>query len=132
MRAGAVSAVLSMFSPRNASETRRILDPGGAFLLVTPTREHLAELVPVLGLLDVDERKEERVEEQLGGHFRLETREELGIPLRLSHSDLEQLVGMGPSARHTNPTRTARQVAELPECTPATGSVALSVYRPVT
>jgi 23S rRNA (guanine745-N1)-methyltransferase len=132
MRAGAASAVLGVFSPRNASETRRILDPGGVFLLVTPTSEHLAELVPILGLLDVDEGKEERVEEQLGGHFRLETREELAIPLRLSHSDLERLVGMGPSARHTDPSRTARQVAELPEWTPATAALALSVYLPVT
>jgi 23S rRNA (guanine745-N1)-methyltransferase len=130
VRNGVASAVLSVFSPRNARETHRILAPDGAYVLVIPTREHLAELVPVLGLLHVDERKEERVEEQLAHDFHLEVREELTFPLRLGHADLERLAGMGPSARHTEPSQIAQQVSELPEWTQATASVALCVYRP--
>ena len=128
VKTGAAATVLSVFSPRNAPETSRILRPGGALLVVTPTREHLAELVPALGLLSVDERKEERLEDQLSGRFDRESRSEVTIALSLAHVHVEQLVRMGPSARHLDLATTRARVAALPEPVKVTASVALSLY----
>jgi len=130
VRAGAAAAVLSVFSPRNGAETRRILRPDGALLLVTPTQEHLAELVPALGLVRVDERKEERLGDQFGGFFHLERRCLCNVPLSLGHADVERLVGMGPSARHTDPATTRERVAALPAPISVTSSLTVSIYRP--
>lgn len=130
VRTAAAAAVLSVLSPRNGAEMRRILRPDGALLLVTPTREHLAELIPALGLVSVDERKEERLEDRLGGFFRLESRSPYTVPLSLGHADVERLVGMGPSAWHTDPATTRERVAALPSPATATASLTVSVYRP--
>jgi 23S rRNA (guanine745-N1)-methyltransferase len=130
VRDGAAGIVLSVFAPRNAGETSRILGARGALILVIPTRDHLAEVVAPLGLLDIEERKEERLEAQLGAHFRLESRSAYSFALCLNHADLEGLVTMGPSARHTDPAATRERVAALPAETLATASVAVCVYRP--
>ncbi|MGI9081041.1 MAG: hypothetical protein ACR2FZ_02005, partial [Thermoleophilaceae bacterium] len=90
---------------------------------------HLAELTAALGLLSVDERKEERLEDQLGPFFELTRRSDHEWAMALGHADLEHLVGMGPSARHTDPARTRERVARLPEPVTVTASVAVSVYR---
>jgi 23S rRNA (guanine745-N1)-methyltransferase len=130
VRTGAAAAVLSVFSPRNGAEMRRIVRPNGALLLVTPTPEHLAEVAAGVGLLSVDERKEERLEERLGGFFQLESRTPCSVPLSLGRPEVEQLVGMGPSARHTDPATTRKRVATLRTPIAATASVTVSAYRP--
>ncbi|MQA82919.1 MAG: 23S rRNA methyltransferase [Streptosporangiales bacterium] len=131
VRDGAAAAVLDVFAPRNGPEFRRILAPGGILVVVTPTPRHLRELVTTLGLLTVDERKEERVAGTLGGSFTAGTslvHEE--TPL-LAHEDVEALVAMGPSAWHTAPRVVAERVAHLPNPVPVTLSVTLTTYRPV-
>ena len=50
--------VLDVFAPRNGAEFRRVLRPGGRLVVVTPTPAHLAELVPLLGLIGVDPDKD--------------------------------------------------------------------------
>lgn len=130
VRSGAAVAVLSVLSPRNGAEMRRMLRPDGALLVVTPTREHLAELVLALHLVRVDERKEERLEHQLGGYFDLERRGACSVALALCRADVERLVGMGPSARHTDPATTRERVAALAEPIAVDASFAVSVYRP--
>jgi len=130
VRTGAAVVVLSIFSPRNGAEMRRILTRDGALLLVTPARDHLAGLVSALGLVKVDERKEERLEDQLGGFFHLESRRPCVVALSLGRADVERLVGMGPSARHTDPAAMHERVAALPAPIIATVSLTLSVYRP--
>jgi len=129
VRTGVAAVVMSVFSPRNAAEMRRVLGPGGALLLLTPTPRHLAELIPALGLLGVDERKEERLEEQLGPYFELIRRGEHEWVMALGRADVEHLVGMGPSARHTDPARLREGVGRLPEPVTVTASVAVSVFR---
>ena len=114
VRTGVAAAVLSVFSPRNGAEMRRILRPDGILLLITPTPRHLAELTAALGLLSVDERKEERLEDQLGPFFELTRRSEHEWVMALGHADVEHLVGMGPSARHTDPERTPRRSISCP------------------
>ena len=66
---GVAALVLDVFAPRNPPEFRRVLRPGGKLLVVTPTARHLSELVTGLGLLSVDERKPERLEQALGADF---------------------------------------------------------------
>jgi 23S rRNA (guanine745-N1)-methyltransferase len=103
--------------------------PGGALVVVTPTRRHLAELVPAVGMLTVGERKRERLESRLGGAFAAEGETAVERGLSLDHRDLADVVAMGPSARHLEAGQVAERVAELPEPYDVTVSVRLATYR---
>ncbi len=100
LRDGSVSAILDVFAPRNAAEFHRVLRPGGTLVVVTPSPGHLAELVDRFGMLSVDERKDERIEETLAESFILETRAELTHRMSLAAHDIGRLIRMGPSAHH--------------------------------
>jgi 23S rRNA (guanine745-N1)-methyltransferase len=121
--------VLSVFSPRDGAEIARVLQPGGALLVATPTGRHLSELVSPLGLLTVDPRKPDRMEVKLGRHLELDRRAEREWPLALGHADVVNAVAMGPSARHLEGAELEARVAELPEPLAVTASVTISVYR---
>jgi 23S rRNA (guanine745-N1)-methyltransferase len=114
--------VLSVFAPRNGPEIARILQPGGALIVVTPASGHLGELVSSLGLLGVDGRKEERLAEQLDPHLELEHRVDREWSLALSGADVANAVAMGPSSRHV-------RLEGEPAPSEVTASVTLSVYR---
>lgn len=130
VRDGAAAVVLDVFAPRNGPEFRRILAPGGVLVVVTPTAEHLFELVADLGMLTVDERKDARVAGTLGGLFTRKTSQVYEETVRLTHDDVEALVAMGPSSWHTTPETVAARVAHLPDPLPVTLSVTLATYRP--
>jgi 23S rRNA (guanine745-N1)-methyltransferase len=117
--------VLSVFAPRNAAEIARVLHPGAALVVVTPTERHLAELVEELGLLTVDERKQERLAASLEARFALERRTGVEWSLELAPEEVADAVAMGPSARH--PTRAAPRPGAA--ATPVTASVTISTYR---
>jgi 23S rRNA (guanine745-N1)-methyltransferase len=122
VRDAAAALVLSVFAPRNGPEIARVLGPGGALLVVTPTERHLTELVEGLGLLTVDERKPDRLAARLGPHLELERRTEREWPLGLTPEDVANAVAMGPSAHHVS--------AASADAPPAvTASVAISAYR---
>ncbi|MFC9692810.1 putative RNA methyltransferase [Kribbella sp. NPDC056951] len=126
---GAAQVVLNVFAPRNATEMARILSPGGALLVVTPNPEHLAELVGVLGMVSVDEDKERRLQDALGGTFVETGREVIAEPMRLDRVAVEQLVLMTPSARHISPHELADRIAALPEPALVTLSVTLTTWQ---
>ena len=130
VRTGVVDLALSVFAPRNSSELRRVLRPGGTLQVVTPTERHLMEIVGPLGLLTVDTRKQERLEGQLGGLFALADQRECEFVARLAPVDVERLVLMGPSAFHTDPGGLAAGIAALRSPVPVTVSVTISTYRP--
>ncbi|AYF29828.1 23S rRNA methyltransferase [Micromonospora tulbaghiae] len=124
------AVLLNVFAPRNGPEFHRVLDPGGALLVVTPAADHLTELVDALDLLRVDPDKADRVAGSLGGHFAEESATGHRARLALTRAEVTTLVGMGPSAWHADPRRLAARIAALPEPVPVTLSVRLGVHRP--
>ena len=127
LRDGAAGLVLSVFSPRNADEAARLLGEDGALVVVTPAPDHLGELVEALGLLGVEERKQERLVEAHGEWFELAAERELSWPLDLDRAAALDLAAMGPSAFHGDPRSHA---GELPERLRATASVRIATFRP--
>jgi 23S rRNA (guanine745-N1)-methyltransferase len=126
-----VDVLLNVFAPRNGPEFARVLAPGGALLVVTPTAGHLAELVDALTLLRVDPAKEDRVAASLSPWFAEKETVVHEWPLALSHADVSTLVGMGPSAWHVDPSTLAGRVAELAEPVRVTARVRVSCYSQV-
>jgi 23S rRNA (guanine745-N1)-methyltransferase len=132
LRSRVCALVLDVLAPRNAAEFHRILAADGALVVVAPSAEHLAELVPALGMITVDARKEERLETALSPFFRLERRETFRFELLLSAAELESVVRMGPSAHHVDGAGLQERIAALTPPLRATASFALSLYRPLT
>ncbi|MVU81891.1 methyltransferase domain-containing protein [Nocardia sp. ET3-3] len=128
VRDAAVDAVVCVFAPRNAEEVARVLTPGGRFVVVTPTSRHLAELIGPLDMVSVDEAKEDRLAESLGGRFDLVARERVEYAMGLSRADVANVVAMGPSAFH-DAERRAERIAGLPDSMPVTASVSVATYR---
>ncbi len=123
--------ILDVFAPRNPAEFRRVLEPEGRLIVVTPGQRHLCELVPSLGLLEVDEQKHERLEAKFADYFVLAgsvCRDEF---LLLTPAEVAVLVEMGPSAFHVPAEEIARKAALLGDCVTVTASINISVYRPV-
>ena len=125
---GAAALVLDVFAPRNPAEFARILAPGGSLVVVTPTPAHLIELVDVLGMLHVPEDKRDRLDESLAAEFALIERSECEYAMALAHSEVAELLAMGPSAWHADEAASGRAIARLPEPAYVTASVTLSVY----
>jgi 23S rRNA (guanine745-N1)-methyltransferase len=122
-----VDLALNSFAPRNAAELARVLRPGGALAVVTPAPGHLRELV-ALHCVGVDPRKHERLHEQLEGPFDLARVRHVAWELRLTRSDAEALVRMGPAARHLTPA-VERRLCALPETLEVTAAVDVHVFR---
>lgn len=106
--------ILSVFSPRNASEFARVLRPGGALITVTPTANHLIELRAAFGLLGVEAGKEDRLAESLA-RVELAKQEQHQVTQRdpWSAEDAERAVMMGPNAFHTSASEVRAQAAAL-------------------
>ncbi|MFG3553237.1 putative RNA methyltransferase [Micromonospora sp. NPDC047557] len=126
---GSTAVLLNVFAPRNGAEFHRVLDPAGTLLVVTPAADHLTELVDALDLLRVDPDKADRVVASLGGHFTPVSSTVHRAELALTRPEVATLVGMGPSAWHTNPTALAERLAALPEPVRVRVAVRLDAYR---
>ncbi|MGV9211220.1 putative RNA methyltransferase [Micromonospora sp. RB23] len=127
---GAAAVLLNVFAPRNGPEFHRVLDPGGTLLVVTPAADHLTELVDALRLLRVDPDKADRVTATLGGHFTPTGSTVHRAELALTRPEVATLVGMGPSAWHTDPAALTERLAALPEPVRVSVAVRLDAYRP--
>ncbi|MEU7586926.1 putative RNA methyltransferase [Micromonospora sp. NPDC049230] len=124
------AVLLNVFAPRNGPEFHRVLDPAGTLLVVTPDTDHLTELVSALDLLRVDPDKADRVAASLGGHFTSVSSAVHRTELTLTRPEVATLIGMGPSAWHTDPTALGTRLAALPEPVRVTVAVRLDVLRP--
>lgn len=109
-----VDLVLSVFSPRNASEFARVLRPGGALMTVTPTADHLIEFRTAFGLLGVEAGKEDRLAESLerAGLTKGSQHQVTGCE-PWSDEDAVRAVMMGPNAFHTTAAEVQAQAAAL-------------------
>jgi 23S rRNA (guanine745-N1)-methyltransferase len=123
--------VLNVFSPRNGEEFRRVLVAGGHVLVVTPTADHLQELVAPLGLITVDPSKQQRLHAGLSPWLERISSETYRSTLTLKASEVEILVGMGPSARHLHLAELRTRIDQLvgKASVPVTFSVDLSVFQ---
>ncbi len=129
LRDASAAIVLSVFAPRNPKEMRRVLASDGLLVVVTPTRRHLEELSAPLGLLEVEERKHERLAESLDPLFAVDERVECESSMRLGHDDVLALGAMGPTARHSTPEELASAAARLEYPVLVTASATVTSYR---
>jgi 23S rRNA (guanine745-N1)-methyltransferase len=125
LQTGVAAAILSIFGPRNRPEILRVLQPGGRLVVVTPTARHLRELVGPLGMIGVDDRKQERLAAQLDGFTDLSSIV-VEYETSMSHADVLNDVLMGPSAHHVDEDVLAERVAQLPEPVSVTVSVTVT------
>lgn len=125
---GSVGAAVVAFAPRSGGELGRVVRKGGRVVVLVPGADHLVELRSALGLLDVDARKRERLAAALGDDVRPVDQRVLRWTTHLQHSDVRDLVLMGPNAVHQGRELDAR-VAALPEPVPVTVSGEVHVLR---
>ena len=131
IRDGVLSHVLCVFAQRNGEQSHRVLADEGVLVVLTPTDRHLRELIELLGMVRVDDKKVERLGSSMAGLFEREHSEGVEFTMHLTHDEVLDLVGMGPSARHLTAQQLEASVAELPELTPITASATISSYRKV-
>lgn len=97
---GAFHAILNIFAPRNATEFARVTARGGILMVVIPSPEHLLRLRTVLGLLGMEEQKQQHVKEQFAGDFEFVTSSSIAYSLHLDTEQIEQVVMMTPNYWH--------------------------------
>lgn len=117
--------VISIFGPRNAAETTRVLTVDGTLIIAAPGPRHLGELRRPLGTIGIDQRKPRRLADSYDDYTRSDV---TGVTYQLSldRADLAALVSMGPSARHITPQALAARVRSLPS--PFTVTVDLQIW----
>jgi 23S rRNA (guanine745-N1)-methyltransferase len=127
LRDHAAGAVLNVFAPRNASEIARVLRPGGAALIVTPSADHLRELVGPLGLIRVDPDKQARLAAQLAVALEPVEQREVRWRLRLDRVGARAAAAMGPSAFHVSPDELDERLEALPQRLDVTAAVTIAL-----
>ncbi|HEX3923080.1 MAG TPA: hypothetical protein VHY31_12400 [Streptosporangiaceae bacterium] len=128
LAARSVALALSIFGPRNAAETGRVLGPGGALIMAMPGPAHLGELRRPLGMIGIDKQKLRRI----AGAYRdwaLSGLTIVNYQLSMDHASLAALVTMGPSARHISPESLATRIRALPSPVAVTVDVQFRVFQ---
>jgi 23S rRNA (guanine745-N1)-methyltransferase len=103
-----VDGILSVFAPRNLPEFARILRPGGFLVAVVPTTRHLQEIRADGLALDIPDGKPDALTEAASSWFTEEARSVVEFGMTLTTEDLDNLIGMGPSAHHRTPSGPAQ------------------------
>jgi 23S rRNA (guanine745-N1)-methyltransferase len=113
------------------AEAARVLRPGGRLVVVTPSADHLTELIGPLGLLRVDPDKAARLAATLEPHLEPVGTTTHREQLELDRAAVATLVGMGPHARHLEPAQLEASLEGIPEPVRVTVSVDIGCYRPL-
>ena len=129
VRTGVVDVVLSVFAPRNPAEFSRVLAPQGVLITVTPAPAHLAELRDVLGLLEHQDDKAERLVGSLADHFAPD--EQLGVEVSQlwDRATARASVLMGPNAFHLDAATLDERLAGVGWPRPVTVAVRVDRWR---
>jgi 23S rRNA (guanine745-N1)-methyltransferase len=102
VRDGVADVILNVFAPRNPAEFHRVLAPHGLLGVVIPGEAHLRELRDAGLALDVHPDKASRLVDSLADWFTPESHTTRSRVMNLSAGEIRALVGMGPSAHHTD------------------------------
>lgn len=131
VQTGVASAVLSVFAPRNAAETARVLAPGGRWVIVTPNVGHLAEIVEPMGMLRVGAGKADRIDADLRTDFDIVSTDRVTAPLDLPADRLADVAGMGPAGFHRGRDELVASATELAAsgCVSTIADVTVTVAR---
>ncbi|MBC7442934.1 MAG: methyltransferase domain-containing protein [Ramlibacter sp.] len=119
VRDRATDVILNVFAPRNPPEFHRVLKDDGLLVVVVPQETHLRELRRAGLALDVPSNKATHLSETLAAYFRLESSEELSSTLIMEPSQVTALIGMGPSAHHTDAQALADRLSTVQTVTTA-------------
>ena len=92
--------LLNIFAPRNVEEFARVLMRGGIALVVIPAPQHLQQLREKLGLLSIEEHKQEHVIEQFAPYFKFVEAKNVSETIHLSKQEIRQAVMMTPNYWH--------------------------------
>jgi 23S rRNA (guanine745-N1)-methyltransferase len=122
------SLMLTVFGPRNATETSRILAPGGTMIIAAPGTTHLEELREPIGIIGVDAGKSRRIADAFGD-YEPAGEADVRFRLRLDHASLTALVAMGPSARHIAPETLTARIRTMPTPVVVTADVRVRAFR---
>jgi 23S rRNA (guanine745-N1)-methyltransferase len=96
----AIHAILNIFAPRNPTEFARVAVAGGILLVVIPNPEHLLRLRTALGLLGMEEQKQQHVKEQFAGQFEFAESSTIAYSMHLNKEEIEEVVMMTPNYWH--------------------------------
>lgn len=95
-----VDAIMVVFAPRNAAEFARALRPEGLLVVVTPRPGHLSEIATAMGMLGIEQGKDDRLAGQLAGRFEKLGFADLDIAMDLAVNEVADLAYMGPAGHH--------------------------------
>ncbi len=129
--AGTADAVVVVFAPRNPAEFARILHRDGKLVVVTPLPGHLAEIAGAVGMLGIQDDKQNALQASLAGFFSSGATNDLAYTVDLSRSDVARAALMGPAGHHLDSAQVHERVAALRERTVATARFRISTFRPV-
>ncbi|MGW5523375.1 putative RNA methyltransferase [Gordonia sp. NPDC003950] len=127
---------LSVFAPRNATATARVLTPDGHLVIVSPQADHLHELIAPMGMLNVAPDKDTRIEAAMEPDFEILGRRSVRSAVVVDAPVIADLVAMGPSAFHHPRAHidelAAQWVAQAGGPIEVTCAVTITVCRPRT
>ena len=118
---------MSVFAPRNANEFARVVRPGGAVIVATPSAEHLHELA-TLHTVTVDPAKSMRLRRLFSAWSVADQVRRISWIVRLTHQDVVRMLAMAPMGRHLRSDVQGR-VAALTEPVHVTAAVELRTFR---
>jgi 23S rRNA (guanine745-N1)-methyltransferase len=122
-----VAVAVNVFAPRNGAEIRRILVPGGKLVVVTPEPSHLEQLIEPFSMISVDSDKEERLAATLSEVGEQLQTDRVDWQMKLSRSEVGDLVSMGPSSGRLDPEEMEAALDSLEYPAKVTGSVRVTL-----
>ena len=123
--------ILNVFAPRNPAEFRRVLSPDGLLIVVIPRPDHLEELRAAGLALGVQADKTNHLQRTLGEYFTLTEHRALESTMALDTVGVRALLGMGPSAHHSDAEAVTALLAASAGMTPVTAAFDVLSFRPL-